>query len=288
MIVKMMPRKLWAFTAFCCGFVVLWLIFIYAFQNSEDNAARSYKKYYKTEVSHSTRFPPHRSGKTGSHKSQSHQTSRRSEKNQSIGIVRVEDVPNVQVTDINCAALIGGDEVERVRAVQFYTEQSKRAISNEEMMSMTQDCQSFVKKRQYITKPVSSEEFNFPIAFSILLYRDIEQFERLLRSIYRPQNIYCVHIERKSSRLFKKACKAIAGCFENVFVVPVSISVEWGHYSVLEPELACMEELWKRSKKWKYFINLTGQEFPLKTNGDLVKILNIYNGANNMEGTVVR
>jgi hypothetical protein len=35
-------------------------------------------------------------------------------------------------------------------------------------------------------------------------------------------------------------------------------------------------------KKWKYFINLTGQEFPLKTNQEIVKILKSYKGANDV------
>ena len=39
---------------------------------------------------------------------------------------------------------------------------------------------------------------------------------------------------------------------------------------------------------FRYFINLTGQEFPLKTNGEIVEILKILNGANNMEGTIQR
>ena len=58
-------------------------------------------------------------------------------------------------------------------------------------------------------------------------------------------------------------------------------------FSVLEPEIQCMKEL-SHYKTWKYFINLTGQEYPLKTNLHLVKILKSYNGANNLEGTVKR
>ena len=42
------------------------------------------------------------------------------------------------------------------------------------------------------------------------------------------------------------------------------------------------------SRKWRYFINLTGQEFPLKTNWDIVKILKVLRGANNIEGTINR
>ena len=34
----------------------------------------------------------------------------------------------------------------------------------------------------------------------------------------------------------------------------------------------------------RYFINLTGQEFPLKTNGELVEILKTLNGSNVVMG----
>ena len=44
----------------------------------------------------------------------------------------------------------------------------------------------------------------------------------------------------------------------------------------------------EKRKKWKYFINLTGQEFPLKTNYEIVQILKAYKGANNEEGTRAR
>lgn len=40
--------------------------------------------------------------------------------------------------------------------------------------------------------------------------------------------------------------------------------------------------------KWKYFINLTGREFPLRTNYELVKILKVYSGSKDGEGTIKR
>ena len=46
-----------------------------------------------------------------------------------------------------------------------------------------------------------------------------------------------------------------------------------------------MEALLKY-RKWKYFINLTGQEFPLKTNWELVQILKALNGTNIVEATI--
>ena len=45
----------------------------------------------------------------------------------------------------------------------------------------------------------SSINRQFPLAFNILLYENVEQFERLLRIIYRPQNFYCIHIDSDAS-----------------------------------------------------------------------------------------
>ena len=36
----------------------------------------------------------------------------------------------------------------------------------------------------------------------------------------------------------------------------------------------------------RYFINLTGQEYPLKTNGELVEILKTLNGSNIIHGNL--
>ena len=36
--------------------------------------------------------------------------------------------------------------------------------------------------------------------------------------------------------------------------------------------------------EWKYLLNVAGLSFPLKTNEEIVNILRIYNGANDIEG----
>ena len=45
-------------------------------------------------------------------------------------------------------------------------------------------------------EPLSQEAANFPLAFSILMYKDVFQVERLLRAIYMPQNYYCIHVKQ--------------------------------------------------------------------------------------------
>lgn len=40
-----------------------------------------------------------------------------------------------------------------------------------------------------------------------------------------------------------------------------------------------------RYSEWKYFINMAGEEFPLKTNRQIVEVLKALKGANDGEGT---
>lgn len=146
-------------------------------------------------------------------------------------------------------------------------------------------CKELIRKNGYITSSLTKEEEEFPIAFSILLFKHPEQFERLFRAIYRPQNFYCLHVDLKTFKHIFASVEKVSSCFPNVFMASQRINVVWGH-TVLDAELTCIRDLLKY--KWKYFINLTGQEFPLKTNWELVKILKTYNGANDIESTIQR
>ncbi|XP_059145298.1 beta-1,3-galactosyl-O-glycosyl-glycoprotein beta-1,6-N-acetylglucosaminyltransferase-like [Physella acuta] len=158
-------------------------------------------------------------------------------------------------------------------------------LGNKFYKQATKNCSYFIQSRGYITHHLSEDERNFPIAYSILVFKNAEMAERLLRAIYRPQNYYCIHVDKKSPRPFYEAMVGIAGCFSNVFLTARRVDVRWGTYSVLEPELLCMQELW-RFRSWRYFINLTGQEFPLRTNYELVKILRALNGSNDVTGSL--
>lgn len=160
-------------------------------------------------------------------------------------------------------------------------------ISDETYLNITTNCTSFQKSRGYIMSSLTKEEEDFPLAFSLIVYKDAEMVERLFRAIYRPQNYYCFHVDAKSPPTFYRSVSAIVQCFPNAFMTSRRINVQWGYFSVLKPELLCMEELW-RFTKWRYFINLTGQEFPLKTNLELVNIFTAYKGANDVSTTAKR
>ncbi|KAL7053457.1 hypothetical protein AAHC03_027121 [Spirometra sp. Aus1] len=83
-----------------------------------------------------------------------------------------------------------------------------------------------------------------------------------------------------------KACLADSS---NVHLLS-TIDVQHSYISVLEADLLCMRLLWQltttkgtstsQHPPWRYLINLTGQEFPLKNNLELTRILRVLNGAN--------
>lgn len=199
-------------------------------------------------------------------------------------------VPRIPYPDqVNCAALLQGDTEELERATEAVKTRPKVPVFEEQYLEWTKDCRRFRKERGYVQIPLSREEEDYPLAFSLAIYRDVEQAERLLRAVYQPQNIYCIHVDTKSSLLFHQTITAIARCFDNVWITTHVTKVKWGDISVILPEVHCMRDLVKYFRgKYKYFINLTGQEFPLRTNLELVWIAKIFNGSNDIAGSVAR
>ncbi|CAH8452720.1 unnamed protein product [Heterobilharzia americana] len=148
-------------------------------------------------------------------------------------------------------------------------------------------CSEF-KLFQGYTVHSSMEEEQFPLAFSLAIHENIRQVSRLLRLIYRPQNLYCIHVDSKSPQQFYDEVTALSRCFgSNVMVIDrsESVNVQWGYYSILEVFLMCADKLMRNTKyMWKYILNVSGQELPLRTNWELVAALKAINGSNVVEG----
>ncbi|CAI9734296.1 beta-1,3-galactosyl-O-glycosyl-glycoprotein beta-1,6-N-acetylglucosaminyltransferase 3-like [Octopus vulgaris] len=126
-------------------------------------------------------------------------------------------------------------------------------------------------------------ELDYPIAFAIKIHTAPNQFERLLRAIYLPHNVYCIHVDAKADNNTFELIKSISTCLPNVVLAENRINVVYATFRHLQAEVECMKACTKSNVKWKYYINLTGQEFPLKTNLELVEILKVFNGTNDIE-----
>ncbi|CAH2294172.1 beta-1,3-galactosyl-O-glycosyl-glyco beta-1,6-N-acetylglucosaminyltransferase [Pelobates cultripes] len=200
---------------------------------------------------------------------------------------------NLELTDnnpqfpVNCTKILGGD-VEEIQNAKLHLltvdyRKHRHALTVEDYINMTKDCSLFTKERKYILYPLSKEESEFPIAYSIVVHHRIDMFERLLRSIYMPQNYYCIHVDQKASTSFLEAVKAIAFCFENVFIASQLETVVYASWTRVQADLNCMKDLHALNVQWKFLINLCGLDFPIKTNQEMVEMLKALKGENNLE-----
>lgn len=187
-----------------------------------------------------------------------------------------------------CMAIIDGDVEGKERDLEMLLASRRRqnVLKESFYTNATADCASYIDSRGFITEPLSEEERNFPIAYSMVIHEQIEMFERLLRAIYTPQNIYCVHVDQKSKAEFQAAVRAIVSCFPNVFLATKLESVVYASWSRVQADLNCMGDLLESKVKWKYMLNTCGSDFPIKTNREIVQTLKTLQGGNSLETEV--
>jgi len=104
------------------------------------------------------------------------------------------------------------------------------------------------------------------IAYFLLVHRFPEQFKRMFKAIYAPGNIYLVHIDKNSGNALAQDIEAFLSQYQGVEILPAR-RVLWGGYSLVQAELRGMKRLLEIDAGWTHFINLSGQDFPLKSQG---------------------
>ncbi|XP_038066403.1 beta-1,3-galactosyl-O-glycosyl-glycoprotein beta-1,6-N-acetylglucosaminyltransferase-like [Patiria miniata] len=193
--------------------------------------------------------------------------------------------------DVNCSALFAGDDAVIEETAMFISREREQRNGSlpvpidAEVRNWTRDCEAFRRERGYPMYPMSEEETSFPLAYTIITHMTAAQVERLLRAIYQPQNIYCFHPDAGSSAEFHGAIRGLANCFDNVFVASKLEDVQYAGFTRLLADINCMRDLTgppAGGHPWKYLINLCGQDFPLKTNLEIVRQMRFYNGTNDI------
>ncbi|XP_025057640.1 N-acetyllactosaminide beta-1,6-N-acetylglucosaminyl-transferase-like [Alligator sinensis] len=142
------------------------------------------------------------------------------------------------------------------------------------------NCSEYLIQNHYITHPLSAEEAVFPLAYIMTLHKEFETFERLFRAIYMPQNVYCIHVDKKAPAQFKQDVEKLVSCFPNAFLASQMELVVYAGVSRLQADLNCMKDLLESRVQWKYVLNVCGQDFPLKTNREIVQYLKGCKGKN--------
>nr|XP_060611888.1 beta-1,3-galactosyl-O-glycosyl-glycoprotein beta-1,6-N-acetylglucosaminyltransferase 3 [Anolis sagrei ordinatus] len=187
--------------------------------------------------------------------------------------------------NVSCSQLVRGDPeaIQEALLSRLQRKADGDHLQEGHYINMTKDCELFRSSRKYIEFPLSKEEEEFPIAYSIVIHDKVEMFERLLRAIYTPQNVYCVHVDAKSPQPLQEAVRRIASCFGNVFLASKQERVVYASWNRVQADLNCMEDLLRSQVKWQYLLNTCGTDLPIKTNAEIVRSLKVLDGRNNME-----
>lgn len=183
----------------------------------------------------------------------------------------------------DCVKLFKNDATEVTHVTQYlnHFNFSFPNLNKIDLKTMTRNCSAYKISRQYFMVSTRKES-DFPIAFNILFHKNVHQLERLLRTIYREHNHYCIHVDAKTPLYVTEAVRHITDCFDNVFLASRSETVIYQGFSRLVADINCMRDHVERSNSWKYLINMASSELPIMSNLQLVEILRLFNGANNM------
>ena len=177
---------------------------------------------------------------------------------------------------LTCRNILTGKGNDTYEIAKRLMDATKRPIqSDSAIANATSDCNAYKTERGYQMAPLDNDSREFVIAFNILVHKDADQVDQLLRAIYRPQNLYCIHVDSRANPEFMAAMRSIAGCFDNVRLASKLETLTWGGYSRLQADLNCMKDHLTSGVDWKYLINTAGQAFPLRTVEEMVKILKL-------------
>lgn len=167
-----------------------------------------------------------------------------------------------------CCRIIAGDTC-TLRQVNF-----SQPMSDELFYAQFDSCDS-ITAELYDNYYVSEEERSFPLAYVLLVHTNPAALMRFLKAVYRKHNAYCIHYDGKSSFKFKSFVRKLSECIENILIPKKIENVIWGDVSILNAQLNSLRELqnYHSSVPWRYAFSLQGHELPLRTNREMVEML---------------
>ncbi|MBP1163144.1 MULTISPECIES: beta-1,6-N-acetylglucosaminyltransferase [unclassified Chryseobacterium] len=117
------------------------------------------------------------------------------------------------------------------------------------------------------------------IAYFIMIHHKPEIFKNMFQKIYTRDQFYLIHIDKKAKQEFIEEIQLYIVHFPNVYILD-SINIVSGGFNIVQAELNAMEFLLNVSKEWDYFINLSGEDYPLKSQNIIRKFLTTNKGRN--------
>lgn len=112
------------------------------------------------------------------------------------------------------------------------------------------------------------------IAYFIMAHKNEKQILHLINALYDPSNVFIIHIDKKSPSSLYENLKSMFSTFGNIHFMKRQSAV-WGAWSLVDIQLNAVKQL--LNYDWDFFINLSGQDFPLKSQLEIKRFLATYN-----------
>jgi hypothetical protein len=102
------------------------------------------------------------------------------------------------------------------------------------------------------------------IAYLIMLHSNLAQVRWLMNAIFTQEDLFIIHIDRKSDHHFSQSIRKYVGNRSNVKYLLSHFVNRFG-WSMVETELRAIKALLSSREEWKYFINVSGDDYPIKS-----------------------
>ena len=110
------------------------------------------------------------------------------------------------------------------------------------------------------------------LAYVITAHRNPRQLRRLLERIRQPGNTYVLHVDKAAPTDVHAAAREFAANAPNAAVIPPE-RIIWGSWRLAHAQIRGVAEALRLSSDWQYCINLTGQDYPLRTQTEIAAAL---------------
>ncbi|KAL6732279.1 hypothetical protein Aduo_003053 [Ancylostoma duodenale] len=183
--------------------------------------------------------------------------------------------------DLNCNGILNNDAkvMQQAKMMRYNTHFVEKLI-----LDADDRCLAIRSLFGFDDRPNSEAERDYPLAYGLIVYKNLVQVLFMLSSFYRPQNEYCIAVSGGAEPMFKLIMGEVDQCFNNIRVLNRP-RIDWGSYEIINSTFACLNVLSSSETPWKYFQYLAGVDIPLKTNLEMVEILKQWNDTVNAEIT---
>lgn len=137
----------------------------------------------------------------------------------------------------------------------------------------------FTADRTQTQTLASSPSRHVRIAYFIMIHHKPDVFREMFQKIYTRDQFYLIHIDRKAKAEVTEDIQLYLVQFPNVYILE-SMNIVSGGFSMIQAELNAMEYLLNVNLEWDYFVNLSGEDFPLKSQDIIRRFLTENNGRN--------